>query len=97
MRVDWEDAIKKIKEGQDLPASDGSRKPRSLGIGQVARQLAQANEPVPVREERPAPERKQVALEDLFRKTQALPHLYYLPNTDEEARIRLEKIQKGDY
>lgn len=37
---------------------------------------------------------KERSLDDLFRKTEALPHLYYLPVSDEEAKIKLNSIQK---
>ncbi|KAI8991371.1 hypothetical protein BDF20DRAFT_831417 [Mycotypha africana] len=38
--------------------------------------------------------KKERSLDDLFRKTEALPRLYYLPNTDEEAEARLEKLRQ---
>jgi hypothetical protein len=36
---------------------------------------------------------KDLSLDELFRKTAALPHLYYLPNTDEEAKAKLARLQ----
>jgi hypothetical protein len=44
LKVDWEASIERVKSGLSLPSSpatDGARKIRSIGIGQVARQLAQ--------------------------------------------------------
>jgi apoptotic chromatin condensation inducer in the nucleus len=44
LRVDWEPLIQKVKNGESLPPSPGSdnfRKPRSVGMDQIARQLAQ--------------------------------------------------------
>ncbi|KAI9470821.1 MAG: hypothetical protein EXX96DRAFT_653899 [Benjaminiella poitrasii] len=102
LKIDWESNIEKLKAGESLPkspATEGHRKHRSIGIDQVARQLAQASsEPTPqvreVRVEPPRQKQKELSLDDLFRKTQTLPHLYYLPNTDEEAKVNLEKLQK---
>lgn len=80
VKVDWEAAIYKVKSGEELPVTtDGGRRQRSIGIGQVAKQLAAQAAPATTREE--VQERKKdVSLDDLFRKTKALPHLYYLPN-----------------
>ncbi|KAI7902502.1 uncharacterized protein BX663DRAFT_511269 [Cokeromyces recurvatus] len=102
LKVDWESNIEKIKAGETLPESpttEGHRRHRSIGIDQVAKQLAQASsEPVSqareVRIEGSRQKQKELSLDDLFRKTKALPHLYYLPNTDEEAKIKLEKLQR---
>lgn len=44
LRVDWEPLIQKVKNGESLPPSPGSdnlRKARSIGMGQIAKQLAQ--------------------------------------------------------
>lgn len=39
------------------------------------------------------PVAKERSLDELFRKTETLPHLYYLPVSDEEASIKLKSIQ----
>lgn len=100
--------INKIKSGEKLTSSassnDDSRRFRSIGIGQITKQLAQAAEPninsssssitatpkslPPVQHKQ-----KEISLDDLFKKTKSLPQLYYLPNTDQEAKIKLEKLQ----
>ncbi|KAI8377375.1 hypothetical protein BD560DRAFT_390921 [Blakeslea trispora] len=102
IKVDWESCISKIKIGESLtssPIPEAARKIRPTGINQVARQLAQAAEPVTqasrevhigTRQERPA---RDLSLDELFKKTNTLPHLYYLPNTDEEAKAIMEKLQ----
>lgn len=44
VRVDWEATIEKVKSGKSLPPSstnENTRKARSIGIGQIAKQLAQ--------------------------------------------------------
>lgn len=41
----------------------------------------------------PVQEPKERTLEDLFRKTKALPPLYYLPVSDKEAKIKLDQLQ----
>lgn len=46
LRVDWEASVEKVKAGGSLPtssAADNTRKARSIGIGQIAKQLAQGN------------------------------------------------------
>lgn len=45
LRVNWEDVIQKVKAGEPIPSSPASdtRKTRSVGIGQIAKQLAQGN------------------------------------------------------
>ncbi|KAI8062373.1 uncharacterized protein B0P05DRAFT_556695 [Gilbertella persicaria] len=102
VKVDWESCITKIKAGEDVISStttESGKKSRSIGIGQVARQLAQAAEPTVTQSTREIQiERKEkprdLSLDELFRKTKALPHLYYLPNSDQEAKIKLEKLQQ---
>ncbi|KAI8989528.1 hypothetical protein BDB01DRAFT_833626 [Pilobolus umbonatus] len=101
IKVEWERLIEDVKAGNPLPDAEPSplRKSRSIGIGQIARQLAQANEP-PAPNTKPVVEpeikpRKITTLDDLFRKTATLPHLYYLPLNDEEAKVKLEEIQKS--
>ncbi|KAI8061911.1 hypothetical protein BDF21DRAFT_131797 [Thamnidium elegans] len=100
LRVDWEASVEKVKSGATLPSSpitDNARKSRSIGMGQIAKQLAQAAEPVATMSRHvhveAVQEPKERTLEDLFRKTKALPHLYYLPVSDEEAKIKLNKLQ----
>ncbi|KAG2200183.1 hypothetical protein INT47_009821, partial [Mucor saturninus] len=98
IRVDWEATVEKVKSGQSLPASstnENARKPRSIGIGQIAKQLAQAAEPVvaPSRQVEIVRPPKERTLEDLFCKTKTLPHLYYLPVSEEEAKAKLSQIQ----
>lgn len=44
LRVDWEATVMKVKSGEKLPSSpntDNIRKSRSIGMGQIAKQLAQ--------------------------------------------------------
>lgn len=117
LRVDWEASVEKVKSGGSLPSSpstDNTRKARLIGMGQIAKQLAQgisfkkkvvcshwnplyflAAEPVaaPSRQIEVARPPKERTLEDLFCKTKTLPHLYYLPVSEEEAKIKLSKIQ----
>ncbi|KAI8640417.1 hypothetical protein BD408DRAFT_419865 [Parasitella parasitica] len=103
IKVDWEDMISKVKAGEALSSAgsssndDGSRRFRSIGIGQITKQLAQAVEPInpPAAKLPPANTKpREISLDDLFRKTKSLPHLYYLPNTEQEAKIKLEKLQQ---
>ncbi|CEP06952.1 hypothetical protein, partial, partial [Parasitella parasitica] len=102
IKVDWEAMISKAKAGAALSSSgspstdEGPRRFRAIGIGQITKQLAQAAEPTisPTASKSPlantAP--REISLDDLFRKTKALPQLYYLPNTDQEAKMKLEKL-----
>lgn len=103
--------ISKIKSGEKLTSSassnDDSRRFRSIGIGQITKQLAQAAEPninpssftttttTPPKSLPPIQQKqKEISLDDLFKKTKSLPRLYYLPNTDQEAKIKLDKLQQ---
>lgn len=103
IRIEWEPLVEKVKAGETLPQSpDGSgsavRVARSIGMGQIAKQLAQAAEPIPnaarqITITASTPVAKERSLDELFRKTETLPHLYYLPVSDEEASIKLKSIQ----
>ena len=47
MKVDWESCISKIKAGESLassPTPEATRKLRTTGINQIARQLAQGKQ-----------------------------------------------------
>ncbi|KAI9283312.1 hypothetical protein BY458DRAFT_448759 [Sporodiniella umbellata] len=99
LRIDWEDAFEKVKAGEDLPSSPASdvRKSRALGIGQITKQLAQAAMPTDrsanAKAEQVWEDKKSVSLEDLFRKTKTVPHLYYLPVSEEEAKVRANELK----
>jgi hypothetical protein len=41
IRVDWEANIDKVKAGEELASTLDGRKTRNIGIGQIAKQLAQ--------------------------------------------------------
>ncbi|ORE06625.1 hypothetical protein BCV72DRAFT_120334 [Rhizopus microsporus var. microsporus] len=101
LRVNWEDIIQKVKAGEPIPSSPASdtRKTRSVGIGQIAKQLAQAASP-PEKTKTAQPEhvreeKRGLSLDDLFQKTKTLPHLYYLPVSEEEARARLDRMKSS--
>ncbi|KAI8883676.1 hypothetical protein K501DRAFT_218903 [Backusella circina FSU 941] len=102
IRVDWEANIEKVKAGEELVSTpdSSSRKTRTMGIGQIAKQLAQAATPAVTASRTPTPttEKAQsdsnLALEDLFKKTKALPALYYLPVSEEVAKERLARLLK---
>ncbi|CEI91398.1 hypothetical protein G6F70_005227 [Rhizopus microsporus] len=101
LRVNWEDVIQKVKAGEPIPSSPASdtRKTRSVGIGQIAKQLAQAASP-PEKTKTAQPEhvreeKRGLSLDDLFQKTKTLPHLYYLPVSEEEARARLDRMKSS--
>ncbi|GAN08219.1 conserved hypothetical protein [Mucor ambiguus] len=87
------------------PSAAEERRVRTVGINQIiTKQLAQAQAqqaqshpqtheharsiPLPP----PSTKPKEISLDDLFRKTKSLPPLYYLPNTDQEAKLKLEKL-----
>lgn len=87
------------------PSATEERRVRTVGINQIiTKQLAQAQaqaHPPPTHEHTrsiPSPSNttttkpKEISLDDLFRKTKALPPLYYLPNTDQEAKLKLERL-----
>ncbi|RCI06041.1 hypothetical protein CU098_013246 [Rhizopus stolonifer] len=99
LRINWEDIVSKVKSGEELPSSPASdvRRSRSLGIGQIAKQLAQAASPVEksanTGSEKVREEKRGVSLDDLFRKTKTVPHLYYLPVSDEEAKAKANQIK----
>ncbi|RCH87513.1 hypothetical protein CU097_008392 [Rhizopus azygosporus] len=101
LRVNWEDIVQKVKAGEPIPSSPASdtRKTRSVGIGQIAKQLAQAASP-PEKTKTAQPEhvreeKRGLSLDDLFQKTKTLPHLYYLPVSEEEARARLGRMKSS--
>jgi hypothetical protein len=50
--------------------------------------------PTPTTEKAQEQNDSNLALEDLFRKTQALPALYYLPISEEIAQERLAKLSR---
>ncbi|KAK4509480.1 uncharacterized protein ATC70_007832 [Mucor velutinosus] len=108
IKVDWESMLTRVMAGEATAITSASaaeeRRVRTVGINQIiTKQLAQAqaqaqshsqtNEyarsiPLPP----PSTKPKEISLDDLFRKTKSLPPLYYLPNTDQEAKLKLEKL-----
>ncbi|KAG1140936.1 hypothetical protein G6F37_006120 [Rhizopus arrhizus] len=99
LRSNWEEMVLKVKSGEALPSSPtlDVKKSRSVGIGQIAKQLAQAaspsEKPKPIHQENIREERRGLSLEDLFRKTKATPHLYYLPVSEEEAKVKMNQLK----
>lgn len=106
IKVDWESMLARVLSGEATaitsPSAADERRVRTVGINQIiTKQLAQAqahaqapahtNEPAAARSIPPA-KPKEISLDDLFRKTKAHPPLYYLPNTDQEAKLKLEKL-----
>ncbi|CAO0799806.1 unnamed protein product [Mucor circinelloides] len=106
IKVDWESMLARIMSGETAVISSPSseeRRVRTVGINQIiTKQLAQAqaqahqtkehatSRSIPSTPSKP----KEISLDDLFRKTKSLPQLYYLPNTDQEARLKLEKLRQ---
>ncbi|KAL1929933.1 hypothetical protein VTP01DRAFT_1087 [Rhizomucor pusillus] len=88
-----------------------TRRPRFLGLSQINRQLqraatdsqssptAAAPAPIPAATAAPipppAPAKPMPALDDLFRKTQAEPQLYYLPVPEDVAQERLSQMRNN--
>ncbi|KAL0087150.1 hypothetical protein F4703DRAFT_1735627, partial [Phycomyces blakesleeanus] len=82
------------------------RRPRTLGFEQITRQLQKAAtapqgstevtaESIPERHyTEPAPPVQSLSLEELFRKTDTTPSLYYLPVPEDVAQNRLESMKQ---
>jgi hypothetical protein len=52
-----------------------------------------SEKPKPIHQENIREERRGLSLEDLFRKTKAAPHLYYLPVSEEEAKVKMNQLK----
>lgn len=106
IKVDWESMLTRVISGETAAISSSSseeRRVRTVGINQIitkqlAQAQAQAHQPKEHATARSIPSTpskpKEISLDDLFRKTKSLPQLYYLPNTDQEARLKLEKLRQ---
>uniref|UniRef100_A0A915EGE2 SAP domain-containing protein n=1 Tax=Ditylenchus dipsaci TaxID=166011 RepID=A0A915EGE2_9BILA len=78
----------------DAPPRKSSREVGKDNLAEKAETKEKARSPSRKRKAVVESKEPQKTLEDIFKKTNAQPHIYYLPLTDEEADKRAEKKQK---